>query len=89
MPKNAYINARVDKQLKAKAEKVLNRVGISTSDLITLLLHQVVLQKGVPFDVKIPNAETVAAMEELAAGGGEASTGSTRATFDRIARTRD
>lgn len=71
MPKGATIHARVDKRLKQRAEKVLHQIGMSTSDLITLLLHQVVLTKGVPFDVKIPNQETIDAIEELERGGGE------------------
>src|SRR6185503_20760865 len=54
MPKNAYITARVDKSLKAKAEKVLGRVGITTTDAITMLLHQIVLRKGLPFEARIP-----------------------------------
>jgi DNA-damage-inducible protein J len=65
MTKNAYINARVDKRLKARAEKVLSRVGISTSEAITMLLHQIVLRKGLPFDARIPNEETIAAMAEI------------------------
>ena len=84
MTKNAYINARVDKRLKARAEKVLSRVGISTSEAITMLLHQIVLRKGLPFDARIPNEETIAAMAELDAGGGDRHTGSTRGVFDRI-----
>ena len=75
MPKKATINARVDDKLKARAEKVLREVGVSTSDLITMLLHQVVLQKGIPFDVQIPNKETRDAMAELDAGKGETFTG--------------
>ena len=47
-----------------------------TSDLITMLLHQVVLHNGVPFDVKIPNKETRKAMADLDAGKGERFTGS-------------
>jgi DNA-damage-inducible protein J len=71
MPKTAYINARVDRSLKAKAEKVLSRVGISTTDAITMLLHQIVLRRGLPFEARIPNKETIAAMQELDRGGGE------------------
>ena len=88
VPKNATINARVDKTLKTKAEKVLAQVGISTSDVITMLLHQIVLHDGVPFDVRIPNKETRKAMAELDAGKGEVFTGSTRAVFDRIVKPR-
>jgi DNA-damage-inducible protein J len=84
MSKDATINARVDKKLKAKAELVLDRVGIRTSDLITMLLHQVVLHNGVPFDVKIPNKETRKAMAELDAGKGERFTGPTKDALDRM-----
>ena len=65
MPKNATINARVDERLKARAEIVLRKVGISTSDVITMLLHQIVLRQGIPFEVKIPTAQTVAEMAAL------------------------
>ena len=71
MPKTATISVRVDQQLKAKVEKILSKIGISTSDTINLLLHQIVLQKGLPFEAKIPNAETQKAMAEADAGQGE------------------
>lgn len=71
MPKDATINARVDSRLKAKAEKVLAGVGVSTSEAITMLLHQIVLQRGIPFDVRIPNAESREAIAEVRSGGGE------------------
>ena len=88
MPKNATINARVDDKLKAKAEKVLARVGVNTTDVITMLLHQIVLRDGVPFDVTIPNNETRKAIADLDAGKGEVFTGSTHELFDRIAKPR-
>ena len=88
MAKESYINARVDKQLKTQAEKVLRSLGVSTSDLITMLLRQVVLTKGVPFDVRLPNEETIRAMAELEGGGGETSTGATREILDRATRKR-
>jgi DNA-damage-inducible protein J len=84
MPKDATINARVDGRLKAKAEKVLSKVGISTTEAITMLLHQIVLRNGLPFDARIPNKETRAAMAELDAGGGEVFTGSSKELFDHI-----
>ena len=88
MAKDAYINARVDRQLKERAEKVLTQVGISTTDAVTMLLHQIVLRRGLPFEVRIPNRETIDAMDELDAGGGEVSTGSTAAVFDKAVRKR-
>lgn len=76
LAKTATINARVDEQLKAQAEAVLRKVGISTTDVVTMLLHQIVLRQGVPFDVRIPNAETRRAMADLDAGKGERHSGS-------------
>jgi DNA-damage-inducible protein J len=88
MPKNAYITARVDKSLKAKAERILSRVGISTTDAITMLLHQIVLRKGLPFEARIPNEETIAAMAELDRGGGENFDGTAEELFERVVGSR-
>lgn len=86
MPKNSYVHARVDKRLKAQADKVLSRLGLSTSELINILLHQVVLTRGVPFDVRLPNGESIAAMRELDAGKGEHYAGSTASALDAMVR---
>lgn len=88
MPKDAYINARVDKRLKTRAEKVLSRVGISTTEAITMLLHQIVLRKGLPFDARIPNQETIAAMAELDRGAGEKFDGTAEELFDKVVGSR-
>ena len=88
MPKNATINARVDDKLKAKAEKVLARVGVNTTDVITMLLHQIVLRDGVPFDVKVPNKTTRKAMADLDEGKGEIFTGSGKELIDHLAGAR-
>lgn len=82
MSKTGYITARVEPKLKASAGKVLSRVGVSTSDAITMFLRQVVLQGGLPFEVRVPNAETRKAIEELEAGGGETFRGHTKEAFD-------
>ena len=58
------ITTRVDPDLKADAEKVLNTLGISTTEAINLFLSQVRLRRGLPFDVKIPNKTTRKAMKD-------------------------
>ena len=88
MPKDAYINARVDRNLKAKAERVLRRVGVSTTDVVTMLLHQIVLRNGVPFDVRVPNEETRRAMSELDRGAGEKFDGSAEELFEKVVGSR-
>ena len=62
-PKTGYINARVTPTLKQDAERVLTTLGVSTTEAITMFLRQVVLNQGLPFPVRIPNAETVAAIK--------------------------
>jgi DNA-damage-inducible protein J len=65
MGKTGYITARVEPKLKARAARVLATVGVSTTDAITMFLRQVVLRNGIPFEVRVPNAETKRAIEEL------------------------
>jgi DNA-damage-inducible protein J len=62
--KSAYIRARVRPHIKKEAERVLERLGISMTDAIGVFLSQVSLQGGLPFDVKVPNEETQAALRE-------------------------
>jgi len=88
MGKTGYITARVEPNLKAKAGRVLARVGVSTTDAITMFLTQVVLKDGLPFDVRAPNAETRKAIAELESGGGERFEGTTKEFFERAGGTR-
>lgn len=84
MAKSAFLNARIDPDLKTRAEKVLAGVGVSASQAITMFYRQVVLRRGLPFDVCLPNAETLAAFKEIEDGGGEVYEGSTEDIFDEI-----
>ena len=59
MAKTAMIVARIEPELKADAEKILKQLGISTTDAINLFLSQIRLQRGLPFEVKIPNKTTL------------------------------
>jgi DNA-damage-inducible protein J len=85
MPKRASINVRIELALKERAEQIFAALGVSTSDAIGMFFRQVVLRRGMPFDLSIPNATTVTALEELERGGGEAFQGSTRALFGELA----
>ena len=62
--KSAEIRSRVEPELKEVATRVLADCGLNLSDAIRLFLRQVVVNNGLPFEVKIPNATTRAAMEE-------------------------
>lgn len=58
MSKTATVRARVEPDLKADAEKVFNRVGLSTTEAINLFYSQVRLRRGLPFPVEVPNETT-------------------------------
>ena len=88
MAKTAYINARVENALKKKAERVLRHVGVNTSDAVTMFLRQVVLQEGLPFEVRVPNKETRRAIKALEAGKGKIYKGDTKKIFDAIIKGR-
>jgi DNA-damage-inducible protein J len=65
------IQARIDNGLKENVKNILSRLGLSESQAIRLFYHQIELRKALPFEVKVPNAETVSAIEELEAGKGK------------------
>ena len=64
MTKSEMIRARVEPELKQEAETVFSQLGLSTTQAITLFYKQVTLQQGLPFAVKIPNAETREALQQ-------------------------
>jgi DNA-damage-inducible protein J len=68
MTKTATITVRLDPQVKKNAETVLKALGLTTSQAINLFFAQVSLNKGIPFDLHIPNPETAKAIEEGLAG---------------------
>jgi len=49
--KDAYVRARIDSGLKRDTERILDRLGLSTTEAIRLFLVQVRLQEGLPFHV--------------------------------------
>lgn len=52
------IQVRLDKRTKSQAQKVFKMLDISMSEAIKLFLRQVALQKGIPFEIRIPNELT-------------------------------
>ena len=70
MARTETIRARVEPELKSEAEAILKEVGLSSSEAMRLFLYQIVRHRGLPFEVRIPNAETLAVIEELEAGKG-------------------
>ncbi|AGL03646.1 type II toxin-antitoxin system RelB/DinJ family antitoxin [Desulfoscipio gibsoniae] len=60
MSKTTSIFARVEPEIKEQAEMVLNKLGIPMSNAINIFLRQVVLQNGLPFEVKITHNKPLA-----------------------------
>lgn len=64
MPATGMVHVRIDEDEKNEAAAVLTSMGLSVSGVVRLLLKRVALEKSVPFDLRVPNAETRAAMAE-------------------------
>jgi DNA-damage-inducible protein J len=68
MTTDTVVRARIDEHVKEEATSVLDKMGLTVSDAIRMLLIRVAREKALPFDVRIPNAETAAAIEEARQG---------------------
>ena len=81
--RTANVFTRVDPDTKEQAEAILNQLGIPMSNAIGMFLKQVVMQRGIPFEVKVPDfaplvftgmskerfdAELQKGMDDIAAG---------------------
>jgi DNA-damage-inducible protein J len=63
--KDAIINARVESELKIDVETILKHLGLNATQAITMFYQQIKFHKGIPFEIKIPNEETLDAMNEV------------------------
>jgi DNA-damage-inducible protein J len=61
-------NVYLDADIKNQAKDIFKRYGVSLSDAINIFLTQSVMEKGLPFEMKIPNDETIKAIEDARAG---------------------
>ncbi|NCO53522.1 MAG: type II toxin-antitoxin system RelB/DinJ family antitoxin [Deltaproteobacteria bacterium] len=68
MGKSSTIRARIEPDLKGKAEHIFQQLGLTTTQAITLFYKQVELKKGLPFDVLIPNEVTLKTFSDTDAG---------------------
>lgn len=57
------IHVRIDQKLKSKASKTFGAMGLSLSEAVRVFLTRVATDQVFPFALRVPNAETVAAME--------------------------
>lgn len=66
--KGSFVHSRIDEDDKAQASFILGKIGLNVSDAIRLFLKQVIMKKGLPFPVRIPNPQTIEAMESAERG---------------------
>ena len=67
MGHSTMLHVRVDEEVKAQASEALAAMGLSVSDAVRILLKRVVNDQAFPLELKVPNAQTCAAMEEARA----------------------
>lgn len=71
MPKTAMIRARTEPKLKTQVEEIFHSLGLNQTEAINMFYHQVLLNRGLPFEVKLPTVETVKAIASARADEGE------------------
>ena len=54
MAKISSMHIRVEPKVKEEAEKILNNLGMNSTEAINIFLRQVILNSGIPFEVKLP-----------------------------------
>lgn len=62
--KTAAVHTRIQPEIKEQAEGILQRLGLSPTEAIRMFYTQIALRNGLPFDVSIPNDETIKALED-------------------------
>jgi DNA-damage-inducible protein J len=70
MSKTAIVRARVDEDVKKDTEKIFKELGFTMSDAINIFLRRCRVKKGIPFELEIPNAETIKVFEDTDNGIG-------------------
>ncbi len=90
MANSSMLHIRVDDDVKAQATEALAAMGLTMSDAVRIFLKRVVNDQAFPLELKVPNAETRAAMEEARAmmKARQARFESTDALFDELEKTR-
>ena len=90
MAQSSMLHIRVDDEVKTQATEALAAMGLSMSDAVRIFLKRVVNDQAFPLELKVPNAEMRAAMEEARAmmKARQARFESADALFDELEKTR-
>ena len=70
MSKTEMIRARMEPELKEEAEAIFDALCLSPTEAITLFYRQVAMHRGLPFELRVPNAETRKVLRDVRAGKG-------------------
>ena len=84
MAKTSTIQARIDPEIKSKAQKIFDTLNISMSEAISMYLTQVTLHKGIPFDIRIPNELTTKTLRKSEEGKELNEVGSVDELFEEL-----
>ena len=57
------LHVRVDDDTKALATQALATMGMTLSDAVRIILQRIVVDQAFPLELKVPNAETLAAIQ--------------------------
>jgi DNA-damage-inducible protein J len=63
MATDSVLQVRIDARIKKEAAHVLDDMGLSVSDAVRMLLVRVAAEKAMPFDIRVPNRETIESIE--------------------------
>lgn len=81
--KTTTARARIRPDIKTEAESIIRDLGLSVSGAFELFYRQIILNRGLPFDVRIPNVTTRKAVEDARKGHGE-KFANTKALFEDL-----
>jgi len=78
--KTVTARARIRPEIKSEAESIIHALGLSVSTAFDLFYRQIIMNRGLPFDLRLPNKTTLKAIEDARKGHGE-KFGTTTALF--------
>jgi len=84
MAKSTSVNVRTTEDIKKGAEVILNGLGLNISSAVNLFLKQVINYRGIPFDLRLPNKETLHAMDDIESGRDLESAHTVEEMFEKI-----
>jgi DNA-damage-inducible protein J len=80
------LNTRIDAKSKEQARKILDCLGLSMSEAISMYFRQIILRRGIPFDIEIPNELTAKTLRDSRKGRGLHKAANVDALFKELNR---